>query len=239
LCPSTIVKIGRTSPDNGSLDAKSVDRLSVVRYDFELFYQVLMSAQGQPMSLQVLTPANQLTILRMIFIPIFVILLVYDQRGWAFAIFILAGVTDVLDGLIARWFQQKTSLGAYLDPIADKLLLTTSFVVLSIKEMELPNLVPLWLTILVISRDVILISSVLIIVISTGHRTFPPSVYGKAATCFQILTIVAVLYWNYRGVNLPPLHWLFVSTAGITVYSGLDYIYRGKRMVSETAALEQ
>jgi cardiolipin synthase len=205
------VKIGRTSPDNGSLDAKSVDRLSVVRYDFELFYQVLMSAQGQPMSLQVLTPANQLTILRMIFIPIFVILLVYDQRGWAFAIFILAGVTDVLDGLIARWFQQKTSLGAYLDPIADKLLLTTSFVVLSIKEMELPNLVPLWLTILVISRDVILISSVLIIVISTGHRTFPPSVYGKAATCFQILTIVAVLYWNYRGVNLPPLHWLFVG----------------------------
>lgn len=233
------MKIGRTSPDNGSLDAKSVDRLSVVRYDFELFYQVLMSAQGQPMSLQVLTPANQLTILRMIFIPIFVILLVYDQRGWAFAIFILAGVTDVLDGLIARWFQQKTSLGAYLDPIADKLLLTTSFVVLSIKEMELPNLVPLWLTILVISRDVILISSVLIIVISTGHRTFPPSVYGKAATCFQILTIVAVLYWNYRGVNLPPLHWLFVSTAGITVYSGLDYIYRGKRMVSETAALGQ
>ena len=89
------------------------------------------------MSLEVLTPANQLTILRMIFIPVFVILLVYDYLGWAFGIFILAGVTDGLDGLIARSFRQKTSLGAYLDPIADKLLLITSFVVLSIRGMKL------------------------------------------------------------------------------------------------------
>lgn len=189
------------------------------------------------MSLQVLTPANQLTILRMIFIPIFVILLVYDHLGWAFALFVLAGVTDGLDGLIARWFRQKTSLGAYLDPIADKLLLTTSFVVLSIKGMGLPNLVPLWLTILVISRDVIMISSVLIIVITTGHRTFPPSAYGKATTCLQILTIVAVLYLNYRAIVLPGLRWLFVVTAAVTVYSGLDYIYRGKKLVSETTAV--
>src|SRR5580765_2214592 len=117
------------------------------------------------MSFQVLTPANQLTILRMVFIPIFVILLVYDYLGWAFAIYILAGVTDGLDGLMARWLKQKTSLGAYLDPIADKLLLTTSFVTLSIKGMGLPNSIPLWLTIIVISRDVILVASVLIIVI--------------------------------------------------------------------------
>lgn len=209
--------------------------VSTLGYDFRLF-QALSAAVGS-MSLQILTPANQLTILRMIFIPVFVILLVYDHLGWAFAIFILAGVTDGLDGLIARWFQQKTSLGAYLDPIADKLLLTTSFVVLSIKGMGLPNLVPLWLTILVISRDVILVSSVLIIVISTGHRTFAPSIYGKATTCSQILTIVAVLYWNYRNISPPVLQWLFVGTAAITVYSGLDYVYRGKKMVSETAAL--
>ncbi len=189
------------------------------------------------MSLQVLTPANQLTILRMIFIPIFVILLVYDNLGWAFALFILAGVTDGLDGLIARWFRQKTSLGAYLDPIADKLLLTTSFVVLSIKSMGFPNLVPLWLTILVISRDVIMISSVLIIVITTGHRTFPPSVYGKATTCLQILTIVAVLFLNYRNITLTELRWLFVLTAAVTVYSGLDYVYRAKKLVSETTAV--
>ncbi len=188
------------------------------------------------MSLEVLTPANQLTILRMIFIPVFVILLVYDHLGWAFAIFILAGVTDGLDGLIARWFRQKTSLGAYLDPIADKLLLMTSFVVLSIRGMGLPNLVPLWLTILVISRDIIMVSSVLIIVISTGHRRFPPSVYGKTTTFLQIFTIVVVLYLNYRNIQHEALQWLFVATAAVTVYSGLDYIYRGKKLVSESTA---
>jgi cardiolipin synthase (CMP-forming) len=186
------------------------------------------------MSFQVLTPANQLTILRMVFIPIFVILLVYDNLGWAFAIYILAGVTDGLDGLMARWLKQKTSLGAYLDPIADKLLLTTSFVALSIKGMGLPNLIPLWLTIIVISRDVILVASVLIIVISTGHRSFPPSIYGKATTCLQIITILAVLYFNYRRTTWMGLNWIFLATAAITVISGLDYIYRGKKkLVSE------
>lgn len=188
------------------------------------------------MPLEVLTPANQLTILRMIFIPVFVILLVYDYLGWAFAIFILAGVTDGLDGLIARSFRQKTSLGAYLDPIADKLLLMTSFVVLSIRGMGLPNLVPLWLTILVISRDVIMVSSVLIIVISTGHRRFPPSIFGKTTTFLQILTIVVVLFLNYRNIQHQVLNWLFVVTAVVTVYSGLDYIYRGKKLVSELPA---
>ncbi len=189
------------------------------------------------MSFQILTPANQLTILRMVFVPIFVILLVYEHLGWAFAIFILAGVTDGLDGLIARLLKQKTSLGAYLDPIADKLLLTTSFVVLSIKSLGLPNTVPLWLTILVISRDVILVVSVLIIVISTGHRHFPPSIYGKAATFFQILTLVAVLYLNYERINTQALQWVFLLTAAVTVYSGLDYVYHGKKLVTESNTL--
>lgn len=185
------------------------------------------------MSNRVLTPANQLTILRMVFIPVFVILLVYNQLGWAFFVFLLAGVTDGLDGLMARWLEQKTSLGAFLDPIADKLLLTTSFVVLSIRGMGLPNVVPLWLTILVISRDVILISSALVIIITTGHRTFPPSIYGKLTTCLQILTIVAVLYLNYQRSSSGWFFWLCLLTGAVTVYSGLHYIYRGKRLVGE------
>jgi len=172
----------------------------------------------------------------MVFIPIFVILVVYNQLGWAFLIFILAGVTDGLDGLMARLLEQKTSLGAYLDPIADKLLLTTSFVVLSIRSLGLPNVVPLWLTILVISRDVILIASALIIIISTGHRTFPPSIYGKATTCFQILTILSVLFLNYKRLTPPPLYLLYLLTGIVTVFSGLHYVYRGKRMVSESVA---
>ena len=213
---------------------KSVDTDFAGSLSFKAFFSCDFYTRA--MSLEVLTPANQLTILRMIFIPVFVILLVYDYLGWAFGIFILAGVTDGLDGLIARSFRQKTSLGAYLDPIADKLLLITSFVVLSIRGMGLPNLVPLWLTILVISRDIIMISSVLIIVISTGHRKFPPSIYGKTTTFLQISTIVVVLYLNYRNIQHPALHWLFVATAAVTVYSGLDYVYRGKKLVSESGA---
>jgi cardiolipin synthase (CMP-forming) len=188
------------------------------------------------MSTRILTPANQLTILRMVFIPVFVILVVYNQLGWAFSIIILAGVTDGLDGLMARLLKQKTSLGAYLDPIADKLLLTTSFVVLSIRSLGLPNVVPLWLTILVISRDVILIASALVIIISTGHRTFAPSIYGKATTCFQILTILLVLFLNYRNVSPSALFSMYLVTGAITVFSGLHYVYRGKKMVSESVA---
>ncbi len=180
---------------------------------------------------RILTPANQLTILRMVFIPVFVILLVYHHLGWAFLIFLLAGVTDGLDGLIARWMRQKTSLGAFLDPIADKLLLTTSFVVLSVQTIGLPNMVPLWLTILVISRDVILISSALVIIITTNHRTFRPSIYGKMTTFFQIFTIITVLYLNYSGASSEAFHWLCMLTGAITVLSGLHYIYSGRKFV--------
>jgi cardiolipin synthase len=183
------------------------------------------------MSDRILTPANQLTLLRMIFIPIFAILLLYDEVGWAFAVFIVAGVTDGLDGLIARKFSQKTALGAYLDPIADKLLLTTSFVVLSIKGLGLLNTIPLWLTILVLSRDVLLIASALIIFIATGHRTFSPSIYGKMTTFFQIVTVVAVLFLNFREIVHPASFWLFVATGAITVFSGLHYIYHGRKLM--------
>lgn len=189
------------------------------------------------MTSQLLTPANQITILRMAFIPVFVILLLYNHLGWAFFVFLLAGVTDGLDGLMARWLQQKTSLGALLDPIADKLLLTTAFVVLSVKDLELPNLIPLWLTILVLSRDVFLVVSTVIILLITGHRNFPPSIFGKTATLIQIVTLTLVLFFNYLGTNPQWLFVLYPVTGSITVFSGLHYIYRGKRMVSEGPTL--
>src|SRR5215467_13890580 len=99
------------------------------------------------------TTANQLTILRIVFVPVFIILLVYHELGWALAIFVAAGLTDALDGIIARRFGQKTSIGAVLDPIADKLLMTTSVLILSLPQMNLPNPFPRWLMILMISRD--------------------------------------------------------------------------------------
>ena len=98
--------------------------------------------------MSVLTPANQLTLLRMLLIPAFVILVVYGELGWALAVFVTAGVTDALDGLIARRSGQKTSLGAWLDPMADKLLLVTTFVVLTLPGLGLANRLPIWLTVL-------------------------------------------------------------------------------------------
>ena len=105
-----------------------------------------------------LTPANQLTLLRMLLIPAFVILVVYGDLGWALVVFATAGVTDALDGLIARRSGQKTSLGAWLDPMADKLLLVTTFVVLTLPGLGLANRLPIWLTVLIISRDVVIVA---------------------------------------------------------------------------------
>jgi hypothetical protein len=105
----------------------------------------------------VLTAANQLTLLRMLLIPAFVILVLYGHLGWALAVFVTAGITDGLDGVIARRSNQRTSLGAWLDPMADKLLLVTTFVVLALPNLDLANRLPVWLTVCIISRDVVII----------------------------------------------------------------------------------
>jgi cardiolipin synthase len=184
---------------------------------------------------QLLTPANQLTILRMAFIPAFVILVVYNQLGWAFLIFLLAGITDGLDGLIARLLHQKTTLGALLDPIADKLLLTSSFVILSVKDLGLSNILPLWLTITVISRDIFLVTSALIIMLSTGHRNFPPSFYGKASTLIQLVTVTFVLFLNYKSYTTQWLLLLYILTGAITIISGIHYIYRVRKILPKSS----
>ena len=128
-----------------------------------------------------LTAANQLTLLRMLLIPAFVILVIYGHLGWALTVFVIAGVTDGLDGLIARRSNQKTSLGAWLDPMADKLLLVTTFVVLTLPWLGLANRFPIWLTVLIISRDVGIVLTVAIVNLAVGPRTFRPSPLGKAA----------------------------------------------------------
>src|SRR5438128_9531013 len=144
-----------------------------------------------------LTPANQLTLLRMLLIPAFVILGVYGYLGWALFVFVTAGVTDGLDGLIARRSGQKTRLGAWLDPMADKLLLVTTFVVLTLPGLDLANPLPIWLTVLIISRDVVIVLTVAIINLAVGPRTFRPSMFGKTATAIYILTAVVAMFFNY------------------------------------------
>ena len=150
-----------------------------------------------------LTAANQLTILRMLLIPAFVILLMYGYRGWALVTFFTAGVTDMLDGLIARSTGQKTELGAWLDPMADKLLLVTMFIVLTLPGIGSANRLPLWFTILVISRDVAIVATVAVFNLAVGPRTFRPSIFGKIATATFILTGVITLYFNYLEQRSP------------------------------------
>ena len=137
------------------------------------------------LAMSLATTANQLTILRIVVVPVFIILLVYNELGWALAAFVLAGISDVLDGLIARRFRQKTSIGAVLDPLADKLLMTSSILILSLPQMEYLNTIPRWLMIVIIFRDVFILLVSLIVVLMVGWRVFKPSPYGKASTVME------------------------------------------------------
>jgi cardiolipin synthase (CMP-forming) len=171
-----------------------------------------------------LTVANQLTLLRMLLVPAFVLLVAYGQLGWALFVLVLAGVTDALDGLIARRSGQKTTLGAWLDPMADKLLLTAAFIVLTVPGTPLVTRIPLWLTVLIISRDVVIVVTVAIVNLAVGRRTFPPSIWGKAATAIYIATCLAFVIFNYLEQPSRVLDVFVYASLGITVISSLHYI---------------
>jgi cardiolipin synthase len=153
-------------------------------------------------------------------------------------VFIVAGLTDALDGLIARRWRQSSALGAFLDPTADKLLMTACFIILalpnhpkSIPDFEIANRLPVYLTIVTISRDVFIVMIALLIHLTSGHRSFPPSGLGKATTAVQIVTVGTVLLLNALARPAPilvsALGWL---TLALTLASGLHYIYRGARL---------
>lgn len=177
-----------------------------------------------------LTAANQLTILRMLLIPAFVILLLYDYRGWALLTFFAAGLTDLFDGLIARRTGQKTALGAWLDPMADKLLLVTMFVMLTLPDIGSANRLPVWFTVLVISRDVAIVGTVAVVNLAIGPRTFRPSIYGKIATALFVVTGISALYFNYLGRPSQLVQVLVYASTAITFVSAGDYAVRVIRM---------
>jgi cardiolipin synthase len=171
---------------------------------------------------------NTLTILRILSIPVFVILLLYDHLFIALLVFIGAGITDGLDGLIARVFNQRTTIGAYLDPIADKLILLTSFIVLAIL-----GIIPGWLTVIVIARDVIILLGVLILQLTSHKIEIKPIFMGKASTVMQLVTVAWALVTPFSMVMksiFPAIIWV---TAGLTALSGLFYIYIGTKYFNE------
>jgi cardiolipin synthase len=179
-----------------------------------------------------LTYANQLTILRMVFVPCFVLLLIYGHPRSATVLFVIAAITDGLDGLLARKLQQKTVLGSFLDPMADKILMTAAFVTLTVPSLPLILHIPTWLTILTISRDVLIALSVLIIHLQTGHTNFPPSFLGKCTTAVQLLIISACLLANFeKKLAIDVFPWIIYLTLALTLASGLHYFYRSVKII--------
>lgn len=176
-----------------------------------------------------LTLPNILTLLRILAVPVFAIAVWYGLSVEACVIFALAGLTDLLDGYIARRFNQKSSVGALLDPAADKLLMTTAFVLLSLPIDHLTINIPAWVAILAISRDVAIS---LVALMSSGHfdpEKFRPSPLGKLTTGFQLAVISLTLLFNalgphgWYGYFVPWMHYL---VAGLVLASGLHYFFR-------------
>ena len=182
------------------------------------------------MATRVFTVPNQLTFLRLGFLPFFIMTIHYRLYGLALGILIVAGLTDGLDGLLARSLNQKTALGAYLDPIADKLLLSSSFVVLALNRK-----ISWWLATLVLSRDVLLLTAAAVILVVVGYRPFPPSIWGKATTALQILLVFAVVLlavtdWAWLQAVRNVIGYL---VAGFTVFSGFHYCFTVARRLNE------
>ncbi|MFY9825293.1 MAG: CDP-alcohol phosphatidyltransferase family protein [Thermoanaerobaculia bacterium] len=185
------------------------------------------------------TVPNLLTLLRMGLVPLFIIAVVNGDSTKALLIFVAAGVTDSLDGFIARfWRSQQSPLGGYLDPLADKLLLTSAYVVLAIPSLAHGSPIPLWVAIVVIGRDVLLVTASLVLYLAAGVRRFPPTLLSKGNTALQVVAVVLVLIAG----SLPAAHWLQeVSTvtlylvAIVTVASGLDYVVRVSRLEAPKA----
>src|SRR3981081_1932725 len=168
------------------------------------------------------TVPNQITLLRLGCLPFFLILISYEQYRWALLVLVAAGLSDAVDGLLARKLNQRSPLGAYLDPIADKLLLSSSFIILAFKQK-----LAWWLTIIVLSRDVLILMVAVVILLISGYRPFPPSIYGKLTTGLQILLVcMVVLNAAYPEVRLEQAnHFLVYVVAALTVFSAFHYSF--------------
>ena len=182
-----------------------------------------------------MTLANQLTILRICLVPVLVILLVYGLFGYAIVVFFIAGITDALDGLFARIRNEKTDLGTMLDPLADKLLVTSSLIVLSIPSEALTVRIPPWIAILSISRDAGILLAVLVFNLAVGPRVFRPRLLGKATTVVHLVTILWVIFCNYTGQTHPLTQYLLGGVVVLVVASGLQYLQMGHQVLSAVA----
>jgi cardiolipin synthase len=171
---------------------------------------------------RVWTVPNQITLLRLGFLPVFLSLISYEHYKWALLVLVVSGFSDLFDGWLARRLNQRSSLGAYLDPIADKLLLSSSFVILAYKQK-----IAWWPTIIVLSRDILILVVAIVIILISGYRPFPPSVFGKLTTFFEIaLVFTVVLVAAYPNISLGPvIQALFYVVAAFATVSAFHYSF--------------
>jgi len=167
---------------------------------------------------------NSLTLLRILLVPVYIGLLVYEEFDQALIVLLVAGITDALDGTIARAANQKTRLGAFLDPLADKLLLTSGFITLSTI-----HVIPTWVTIVVVSRDVMLLLGTAVAQLTETEIDITPTFLGKGTTFLQLSYVLLVIFLSSRRIELHYLHPLLLGMVAFTLLSGLHYLYRGYR----------
>src|SRR5579864_9325067 len=185
------------------------------------------------MKTRIFTVPNELTFLRLAFLPFFIIAIKYGRYDLALGILVAAGISDGLDGLLARSLDQKTPLGAYLDPIADKLLLSSSYLVLAFE-----GKLPWWLAIMVLGRDVLILVACAVILLTIGFFSFPPSLWGKATTFFEILLVVMVLVFAAWGLPIlePAERFCGYVVAVLVMLSGVHYsIVVSRRLAARQA----
>ncbi len=177
-----------------------------------------------------MTVPNLITTLRIILTPVFIIYVITERMNLAFAVFTICSISDGIDGLLARSFNQKSTLGTYLDPLADKLLLVSAYIVLSAM-----GLIPSWLTVLVISRDILIMLGVLILFLNNIKISIKPSVLSKINTTFQFLTVVLILssdIFSFPYINRI-YSIFFYLTSIFTISSGLHYMHYWFRLMGE------
>lgn len=170
---------------------------------------------------------NMLSVVRILLIPVFVLLLVKDRMFSAFVVFVLAALTDLLDGIAARIWDQKTTAGTYLDPAADKLLMASAFIALSLPRLSSPNSIPFWLVFVVIFRDIYIVSGSLVYLKLTGQTKLRPSLPGKACTVLEMGLLVLVLFFNALDRPLSYLPVLSIVVLAIVLLSAADYTATG------------
>lgn len=183
------------------------------------------AAQEVRAVLRPFTIPNGITLLRLAVTPFFFLAVVSSDYRLAFALFLVAGISDAVDGLLARWLAMRSLVGQYLDPIADKVLLVTAYVALTWPAAGAVT-IPIWLTIMALSRDVLIVLVALLLYLGAGIRDFRPSLWGKSTTLVHVVTVALVLLANL--VAIPPEYLLvcFYTALALTIVSGLDYVRR-------------